>query len=250
MTEKHYRWDAKGKARPTQLEPPGDWFIWLILAGRGWGKTRTGAEWVRSQVELGKCGRLALIAQDAGDARDVMVEGESGLLKISHPDRRPTYEPSKRRLTWAHNGAQATTYAADDPDALRGPQHDGFWGDEPAKWRYAQEAFDNLMFGLRIGTHPRGVLTGTPKPVPFIKRLIKRGGVHITKGTTHENLDNLAPSFRDTILAYEGTRLGRQELHAELLEDVEGALWTYDLIEAGRMAPGDFYKQEQNVLSA
>jgi predicted phage terminase large subunit-like protein len=211
------------------------------LAGRGFGKTRTGAEWVREQVKTGKCSRLALVAQDAGDARDVMVEGESGILAISPPNNRPKYEPSKRRLTWP-NGAMATLYAADDPDALRGPQHDGAWLDELAKWKYAQEAWDNLMMGLRLGTNPQAVITTTPRPMSIIKQLMKRahpqegdGTVVLTKGSTYENLGNLSPAFRQIIERYEGTRLGRQELEAEVLEDVEGALWTLAQIDKLRV---------------
>lgn len=213
----------------------------MILAGRGFGKTRTGAEWVREQVKSGKCSRLALVAQDAGDARDVMVEGESGILAISPPNNRPKYEPSKRRLTWP-NGAMATLYAGDDPDALRGPSHDGAWCDELAKWRYAQEAWDNLMMGLRLGQNPHAVVTTTPRPIHIIKGLMKRahpktgdGSVVLTKGTTFENLDNLSPAFRQIIERYQGTRLGRQELDAEVLEDVEGALWTLAQIDKLRV---------------
>jgi phage terminase large subunit-like protein len=233
--ELNHRWETW--ARNNQLPPPGDWTTWLILAGRGFGKTRTGAEWVKEQVRLGKCGRLALVAEDAGDARDVMVEGESGILAISHPDRRPHYEPSKRRLTWP-NGAQATLYAAADPEALRGPQHDGAWCDELAKWQYAEDTWNNLMMGLRLGPKPQCVVTTTPKPIPLIKRLLKdvEGGmVAVSRGSTYENLDNLSPAFRSIISRYEGTRLGRQELDAEVLEDVEGALWTLANIDANRV---------------
>lgn len=235
VTERSYRWEAK--ARSNQLPPPGAWTVWLILAGRGFGKTRTGAEWVREQVRTGKCGRLALVAQDAGDARDVMVEGESGIMAISPPHFRPKYEPSKRRLTWP-NGAMATLYAADDPDALRGPQHDGAWCDELAKWRYAQEAWDNLMMGLRLGSNPQAVVTTTPKPVATIREIKKgvpTGETVVTRGTTYENLENLSPAFQTIIRKYEGTRLGRQELEGEELEDVEGALWTYALIDLHRV---------------
>lgn len=184
---------------------------------------------------------MALVAQDAGDARDVMVEGESGLLAVSKPNNRPKYEPSKRRLTWA-SGAMATLYSADDPDALRGPQHDGAWCDELAKWQYAQTAWDNLMMGLRLGANPRVVVTTTPRPIPLVKNLVKDAGANtgrvvLTRGRTYDNLANLSPAFRQIIDHYEGTRLGRQELEAELLEDVEGALWTLTQIDATRLKP-------------
>ena len=229
------RHDWKVWARPAQLPPPGDWRVWLLLAGRGFGKTRSGAEWVRAQVETGAATRIALVAPTAADARDVMVEGESGLLAISPDDDRPTYEPSKRRLTWP-NGAIATLFSADEPERLRGPQFDAAWCDELAAWRYP-EAWDNLMLGLRLGAHPRVVATTTPKPVRLIRALLKAPDCVVTRGTTFENADNLAPSFLDAIVKhYEGTRLGRQELEAELLEDVPGALWTRDTIERARIA--------------
>lgn len=223
-------------ARHNQRIPPGDWLIWLILSGRGWGKTRTGAEFIRAQKEAG-LGRFALIGQTVADARDVMIEGESGLLAVCPPWDKPKYEPSKRRVTWA-NGAQASTYSADEPDQLRGPQQEAAWGDEPAKWKYAQETMDNLMMGLRLGPKPRLLLTGTPRPTALIKQLVKEsatGRVHLTRGTTFENLDNLSPAFRSIIEKYEGTRIGRQELEAEVLEDVEGALWTLAQIDSLRV---------------
>jgi phage terminase large subunit-like protein len=233
------RYDWHFWARPNQFLPDGDWFIWLILAGRGFGKTRIGAETVRAWA--GEYPRIALIGQTAADVRDVMVEGESGILAIHPRDKRPLYEPSKRRLTWP-NGAIATTYSGDDPDQLRGPQHHKLWGDEPAKWRYAQDTHDNAMMGLRLGMKPQGVYTTTPRPTPFIKKLVKRahaatgdGSVYLTRGSTFDNLDNLAEPFREVIKIYAGTRLGRQELEAEVLEDVEGALWTLRAIEDTRV---------------
>lgn len=218
-------------ARPKQLPPGGDWRIWLILAGRGFGKTRTGAETVLEKVREGYR-RIALVAPIASDARDVMVEGESGLL-ASDPSIK--YEPSKRRLTWP-NGAIATTYSADEPNRLRGPNHDFAWCDELAAWRHP-EAFDMLLFGLRIGSDPRVIVTTTPRAIPVIRDLVKRDGddVHLTVGSTFENADNLAPQFlKDITSKYEGTRLGRQELYAEILSDVPGALWTRDMLEATR----------------
>jgi predicted phage terminase large subunit-like protein len=222
-------------ARPSQLPPEGRWRVWLLLAGRGFGKTRSGAEWVREQVESGAAKRVALVAPTAADARDVMVEGESGLLAISPRDDSPLYEPSKRRLTWP-NGAVATLFSADEPERLRGPQFDAAWCDELAAWRYPA-AWDMLMMGLRLGDHPRVVATTTPKPVPLIRALLKAPDCVVTHGATRENAKNLAPSFLAAIVKqYEGTRLGRQELEAELLEDVPGALWTRDAIERARVA--------------
>lgn len=221
-------------ARPNQLPPAGDWRVWLMLAGRGFGKTRSGAEMVRSWVEAGHR-RIALVAPTASDYRHVMVEGESGILAVSPPWDRPDYEPSKRLLTW-RNGAIATTYSADEPERLRGPQHEAAWCDELASWRYP-DAWDQLMFGLRLGDNPRCVVTTTPKPSRIIRELLNDPKVVVTRGRTSENRANLAPAFLDQIVRrYEGTRLGRQELDAELLEDVPGALWTRDMIEAARVS--------------
>lgn len=222
-------------ARANQLWPAGKWQTWLILAGRGFGKTRTGAETVRTLVERGHYGRIGLIAEDAGDARDVMIEGESGIILCSDPRFMPKYEPSKRRLTWP-NGAVATLYADADPEALRGPQHDLLWADELAKYPNQQDTWDNAMFGLRLGQDPRALVTTTPKPTKLIRELIRDEGTVITKGSTYENAQNLAPTFLQKIIKkYEGTRLGRQELMAEVLDDMPGALWTYAMIERGRI---------------
>lgn len=226
----HQRYDWERQAREKQREPAGDWRVWLILAGRGFGKTRTGAEWTRRQIETARCGRMALVGRTAGDVRDVMIEGESGILACAPSWNRPRYEPSKRRLTWP-NGAIATTYSADEPDALRGPQHDGFWADEPGAWRY-EDTWDQLMFGLRLGDNPRGIATTTPRPTKLIKMLLALSTTHVTRGNSYENRENLPPAFFDAIIKkYEGTRLGRQEINAELLEDVEGALWKRSLID-------------------
>lgn len=227
-----YTWEFW--ARPKQLEPAGDWRVWLVCAGRGFGKTRTGAEWVRSLVESGRAGRIALVAATAADARDVVVEGESGLLAICPPWNRPLYEPSKRRLTW-RSGAMASLYSADEPDRLRGPQHDAAWTDELAAWRYP-EAWDQLMFGLRIGADPRVVVTTTPRPTPLIRQLIALPTTAVTRGTTYENRSHLPSAFYDSIVRqYEGTRLGQQELLAELLDDNPGALFRRDDIESARV---------------
>lgn len=227
-----YDWEGFW-ARPKQLEPEGDWRTWLILAGRGSGKTRTGAQWTIKEVHGGKR-RGALIAETAADARDVMVEGESGILACSPPWFRPKYEPSKRRLTWP-NGAIATTYSAEEPDQLRGPQHDFAWGDELAKWRYA-DAWDQLNLGLRLGNDPRVLITTTPRPTPIIRELMKDPLCRVTRGSTYENRGNVAPKWLNDILRkYQGTRLGRQELEAEILDDAPGALWKREQIDADRV---------------
>jgi phage terminase large subunit-like protein len=223
-------WRGPGGARKEQLPPPGDWRVWLLLAGRGFGKTRSGAEWVREQVKEGRAGRVALVAPTAADARDVMIEGESGILAVTPERARPLYEPSKRRVTWP-NGAVATAYSAEEPDRLRGPQHDAAWCDELAVWRH-DSAWDMLMFGLRLGADPRCVVTTTPKPGRLLLGLLKDPTVAVTRGTTFDNRENLARAFFDAILKrYRGTRLGRQELLAEMLEDMPGALWSRDAIE-------------------
>lgn len=223
-------------ARPNQVAPDGDWDIWLLLAGRGFGKTRTGAEWVKEEVEAGRATRIALIAETAADGRDVMVEGESGILAIYDYENRPLYEPSKRRITWA-NGAIATIYNATEPDQLRGPQHDLAWSDELAKWKYARETWDQLQFGLRLGKHPRQLVTTTPRPIELVKAIVagNEGKVHITRGKTLDNRANLASTFLEKIEArYSGTRLGRQELDGEILGDMPGALWRQDQIDLYR----------------
>ena len=227
--EYHWRY----RARPEQLPPVGSWRVWLLLAGRGFGKTRCGAEWVRAEVKAGRR-RIALVGPTAADARNVMVEGESGILAISPDPERPLYEPSKRRLTW-RNGAVATTYSADEPERLRGPQHDAAWCDELGAWRYP-EAWDMLMFGMRLGADPRTVVTTTPRPAKLIRDLVRDPICVVTRGSSYENRGNLAPAFFDQIIRkYEGTRLGRQELEAELLEDTPGALWSHGSIEASRL---------------
>jgi len=216
--------------RCNQQAPKGDWRTWLLLAGRGFGKTRSGAECIRDQVIHHRRRRIALVAPTAADARDVMVEGESGLLAIGPPQQRPQYEPTKRRLTWP-NGAIATTYSADEPERLRGPQHDAAWCDEIASWRYP-EAWDMLMFGLRLGPDPRVVVTTTPKPVKIIRELLTDPTTVVTRGSSYENRANLADAFFAQIIRkYEGTRLGRQEIEAELLDDVPGALWNRTRLE-------------------
>ena len=221
-----YLWEAW--ARPEQLPPTGDWLLWLLLAGRGFGKSRTGAEWCRQQAkeQLGSHG--ALIAPTAADARDVMVKA---LLSCTPPDERLIYEPSKRALTWG-NGSTATVYSAEEPDRLRGPQHAWAWCDELASWQYADEVWDMLMMTMRQGARPRVVASTTPRPIPLIRRLLKDSGTVTTRGSTYDNAANLSPSFITAVRErYEGTRLGRQELYAEVLDDIEGALWNHAAVD-------------------
>lgn len=244
MTPKEWealRWDWTAWARQGQLEPPGDWSVWLLMAGRGYGKTRAGAEWVRSQMcgptplSPGKVRHMALVAETAADARDVMVKSSlGGILAVHPPDFRPTFVEGRRILEWP-NGAIAHTYSAEDPEQLRGPEHDAAWSDELGKWRYADDTWDMLQFGLRLGTNPRQLVTTTPRPIPLIRELLKgeaSGDTAVTRGSTYDNADNLAAKFlRKMNERYEGTRLGRQELHAELLDDVPGALWTSAMLD-------------------
>lgn len=241
------KYDWEFWARPNQLEPSGDWTTWLILAGRGFGKTRTGAEWVRKNVcgdtplSPGRCKHIALVAETAPDARDVMVLGPAGLL-ASHPkDFRPHYYPSKRLVEWP-NGAQAILFNAVEPDQLRGPQFDLAWCDELAKWRYAGETWDQLQFGLRLGEHPRQIVTTTPRPIPVVRRLMADPDCVVTRGRTFDNASNLAaPFLRQIEERYGGTRLGRQELDGEVLDDIPGALWNREIIDTSRVrgAPDD-----------
>lgn len=224
-------------ARPDQIAPPGDWDVWLALAGRGWGKTRVAMEWVREEVAAGRAKRIALVAETSADARDVLVEGESGLLNCYPPGEGPTYEPSKRRLTWP-NGAVATLYNATEPDQLRGPQHDLAVCDELAKWKRARDTWDMLQFGLRLGTHPRVLVATTPRPIEIVKEIVagNEGEVVVTRGRTMDNASNLSSRFLNRVKTrYAGTRLGRQELDGEILGDIPGALWTYGQIEASRV---------------
>jgi phage terminase large subunit-like protein len=228
----------RAKARPSQLPPDGDWLGWLLMAGRGFGKNFTGAGWVNDLVETRTAGRIGLVAATAADARDTMVEGQSGLLRLAPPWNRPLYEPSKRRLTWP-NGAIATTFSSEEADRLRGPEHDAAWADELAAWNEPQSTWDMMQFGLRLGKRPRWLATTTPRPIKLVKDILAREGkdVVVTRGTTFENEANLAATFLTAIRTrYEGTRLGRQELNAELLTDVAGALWQLEWLDRDRVA--------------
>ena len=238
-------YDWKNWARPAQLEPKGNWRTWVLNAGRGYGKTRTGASTVQKNVVAGQAKRVALVSQTASDVRDVMVEGPSGILAVAAPWDRPAYYPSKRKLVWHclkdRLGYEpvAFTYTAEKPDKLRGPEHDFAWADELASWRY-HEAWSNLQFGLRQGDHPRCIVTTTPKPSILIKKLYARASTVITGGSTYENAANLADSaLEEFLLEYHGTNLGRQELLAELLEEAEGALWLRKWIDRDRLSERD-----------
>ena len=190
-------------ARPDQLEPKGDWITWLILAGRGFGKTRCGAEWVRQKAKDHPGCRIALVAETAADARKVMVEGESGILSISPPDFMPNYSPANRQITWP-NGSVAFTYNATQPDQLRGPQHHFAWSDEIAKWDQMQDSWDQLQFGLRLGDDPRQVVTTTPRPLPLIRKLVADADTYVTRGSTRDNAANLAAPFLKQIEERQG----------------------------------------------
>lgn len=224
-------------ARPDQRIPPGDWKFWLVKGGRGAGKTRTGAETVREKVEKGEWGRVALIAKRAADLRDIMIEGDSGILNISHPNFRPVYEPSKRRLTWP-NGAIAIGYSDEEPEEMRGPQFSGGWCDELAKFPNAAYTWDNFEFGLRLGKNPQALITTTPQPTKTYIAILRDPATVVTSASTYANAAFLAPSFIERIKKYEGTRIGRQEIYAELLEDVVGALWTSGVIDEHRRLGG------------
>lgn len=232
-------------ARDKQLAPPGKWRTWVPLAGRGWGKTRCGSEWIRSRVEgktplaPGKARRIALIAETAADARDVMIKGDSGILACSPPDYRPTYVANRRAVVWP-NGVEALIFSAIEPDQLRGPQFDTAWCDELAKWRYAQDAWDMLQMGLRLGNPSQALVTTTPRPIQVLKDIMSDPDTVSTTGSTYENSANLDPAFRKYIeRKYAGTRLGRQEIEAAILDDVQGALWSHENFERNRSRAGN-----------
>lgn len=236
-------------ARPKQLPPEGDWKFWVLFCGRGWGKSLTAAQWIRDRVESGVAKRIALVARTPADARDVMIEGESGLLSssVAPPWFRPRYEPTKRRLTWPRPksrgvgrivvGSEATTatvYSAQEPKNLRGPQHDTAWCEEIAHWE-SREAFEQLSLGLRTGRNPQCVVTSTPVPRPLVYELRDSKRSVVTYGSTYENLENLADSYEEIIERFRGTRIERQELYGEILQALEGALVTYEHLTDSRM---------------
>jgi phage terminase large subunit-like protein len=237
-------------ARPEQLPPKGDWTTWLYMGGRGAGKTRAGAEWIRARVNAGHAKRIALVAATLAEARDVMVEGESGLLAISSPIDRPRYEKTNRRLVWP-NGAIALLFSDDEPDMLRGTQNDTAWSDELAKWKHLDATWDNLQLGLRLGKRPQQAVTTTPRTKKGLRAIMARSDTVVTRGSSHDNRDNLAPAFfKDVIRRYEGTRFGRQEINAELLDDVPGALWTRAMLDAALMPPDAKLPEMSRVVVA
>ncbi len=244
------KYDWRLRARPEQLAPGSegaadgrrDWAFWLLLAGRGVGKTRSGAEWCIEKARDIPGSHGALVAATSDDARKVMlsagletIEGASGILAISSPSFKPVYEPSKRTVTWP-NGSVATLYSAEEPNRLRGPQHHWGWADEIAAWEKEAEAWNQFLFGLRLGKHPQACITSTPRPIKIVRDLLKNAQTVVSRGSTYDNRANLADGFFQQIVAqYEGTRIGRQELHGELLEDNPGALWNASAIDATRV---------------
>jgi phage terminase large subunit-like protein len=232
-------------AHDHQLPPPrdtDDWTTWLLMGGRGAGKTRAGAEWVRGLIANEPwfthepIGRIALVGETFAAARDVMVEGDSGILKVHARSERPAWSPSLRKLVWP-NGAVAHVFSAEDPDALRGPQFEAAWCDELAKWRHVEETWDMLQFGLRLGVRPREIVTTTPRPVPLLRRLLEDPRVAVSRARTADNAANLSPVFLDGVVGrYAGTRMGRQELEGEMVEDRPDALWSRAAIERLRVA--------------
>jgi phage terminase large subunit-like protein len=219
-------------ARQSQYLPEGNWQTWLIIAGRGFGKTRTGAETVREWIK--KYPIVNIIGATADDARDIMIEGESGILSVCPDSEKPLYKAGKRQLEWP-NGARTLVFTADEPDRLRGKQHFKLWADELAAWRYS-DSWHQAMFGLRLGDNPQAVVTTTPRPIKIVRELIKDPNTYVTRGTTYDNRGNLAPSFFSNIIKqYEGTRLGRQELNAEILDDNPNALFKRDNIDKTRV---------------
>lgn len=252
LTALQYDW--KFWARANQMPPSWEWTYWLLLAGRGFGKTRVGAEWTRMMAQYGRPGggRIAIVAPTNRDIRETMVEGESGILAVCPPWFKAKYEPSKSRVVF-ENGVIAMLFSAEEPDRLRGPQCGAFWCDEICAWTHLEETWSNLQFGFRLGKKPQGVITTTPRPVKRVRELLKRertednltGTVAITRGSTYENRANLAePFFEEVITAYEGTRLGRQELDGEVLEDNPNALFKQEWFDKNRLeyVPADLQR--------
>ena len=236
----HQKWDTDA-----------DWTVWLLLGGRGAGKTRAGAEWVRDFVRHRTDARIALVSETYADGREVMIDGKSGLAHIGPPERRPFYEPSRRRLVWP-SGSVGYVFSSEDPDGLRGHQFDAAWSDELCKWKHAEETWSNLQLALRLGARPRQVVTTTPRPTALLKRILAAGGTMTSRATTYDNAAHLSRAFLDEIAsAYEGTSLGRQELLGEIVEDVAGALWTHQLISAARISvPRGFHTALSRIVVA
>lgn len=252
-------WEWEFWARPEQLEPDpatcvatgcqcgGNWRTWLIMSGRGWGKTRSGAEWVHKQIRNGVYRRGHIMGATAADIRDIMIEGDSGLINTSPPWFRAKYRPTKRRVEWP-NGAFVLAFSADEPERLRGEQCEFAWSDELAAWRYP-DAWTQLMLGLRLGKDPKVIVTTTPRPTQLIKDLFYAKSTHVTRGITYDNLANLAATFTDEITrVYEGQRIGRQELYGELLFDLEGALWSRSQLDEHRVTKEDFSKLQMKRI--
>jgi len=239
-----FMWRRVRPLHDHQLPPEracDDWTTWLVLGGRGAGKTRAGAEWVMGLASgfgwltQEPVGRIALVGETFAAARDVMIEGPAGLLKIHEPGERPVWSPALRKLEW-RNGAVAHVFSAEDPDLLRGPQFEAAWCDELAKWRHVEETWDMLQFGLRLGARPREIVTTTPRPIPLLRRLLSDERVAVSRAATEANAQNLSPAFLDRVVGrYAGTLKGRQELGGEMVEDRPDALWTRDAIERLRV---------------
>jgi phage terminase large subunit-like protein len=238
-TEESYQWNVQ--ARESQKLPLGDWQVWLILAGRGFGKTRTGAETIRQWVFQKQCRRLALVADNERDGRQVMVEGISGLLAVHPPHERPTFYSSRGELVWP-NGAMAILFSAEAYERLRGPQFDGAWVDELAKFPKAELVWDQLMFGLRSGQNPQVIVTTTPRPIPLLEALMQAKTTVMTRGSSYDNIANLAPTFVTQVLdKYKNTPLGQQEIFAEILQSKPRGLWREEIIRYGM--PGKVFKK-------
>lgn len=253
--ELKYNWEFW--ARPDQLEPKGDWSTWLALAGRGWGKTRAGSEWVRHRIKKGDK-IVHCVAPTKGDVRRVMVEGDSGLLNVCWSGDKtyrgksigyPVWSPTNNTLTW-ENGAKAVFFSAEDPERLRGPQAFSAWTDELCAWRNAQETWDMMMFGLRLGRKPQVFVTTTPKTTKLLRTIIDDDKTLISKGSTFDNSANLAGTFLDAVKkTYEGTRLGRQELYAEVLDEASGALWNRQLLSKCEVEKDDVPQLSRIIVS-
>lgn len=234
-------------ARGSQWPPPAPWRVWNVRAGRGFGKTRLASEWIRKKSERAQY--IGIVGPTAGHVRDIMVEGPGGLeLAFARRGQKVVWEPTKRKITLP-NGAAIHTFSAEEPVRLRGPEHEVVWLDEPAHMPLITEVWDNIEFGLRAGRHPQVICTSTPRPIPWLKKLEKEAGTVVTRGSTYENIANLAPSYVETVRRkYEGTRLGNQELHGEILEDIEGALWTLAMIEDHRVEEDGFDAWDHVVI--